>query len=254
MNRILTSIQISLPTNTFTSSKSFIDLFTHTNNSSDRINFPSFHISYVPVIELDFSSRENFPVITFRSDVTVLDQVNLTNQTGETWESAYHYTPIDIAEISNRLKENNIFFEYYDHLGINLPWIKGLHPDLQRLLKVLNESSLLHSFPNSNDWFFILPGNEKEIQSKKKIDYSIDRKPKFELVNFFTCSTPIIQIDLATNTTYEVLKTLFPESIVDDDLRNLWVYVQNESGSDICLVLNEKGDGWTKFFEGQRMD
>jgi len=47
---------------------------------------------------------------------------------------------------------------------------------------------------------------------------------------------------------------LFPEGIADTALKNVWVYLKNPYGVDICLVIGEHEDGdWSDFFEGHRL-
>jgi hypothetical protein len=72
-------------------------------------------------------------------------------------------------------------------------------------------------------------------------------------VSFEKSSKPIIQIDCITTIDYKKLKALFPEAIADDELKNVWVYLDNPYELDICLVLNEPGSDWSSFFEGNRL-
>jgi len=65
------------------------------------------------------------------------------------------------------------------------------------------------------------------------------RRPKFEIVSFDKASTPLLQLDIQMNTSYEILLGLFPEALVYPLIRNLWIYLENPYGLDICLVVNE---------------
>ncbi len=252
MKKILSSIKIILPKNTFSDNSKFIQLFNNTELLNGVINFPNKTGDYSPSIFLEFGDVSDLTV-SFLSDKEELLQIPVTNETGETWESPHDYSPLTLEEFIERLESRRIEFQYYDHLGINLPWKKDLHPRLVEAIKVLKNICLLHSFPENDNWYFIIPGSEEEVLSKTEIDYSLDRKPKFEFVNFLKCSIPILQIDLATNVKYEVVREMFPEGIFDDNLRNLWVYISNDAGIDICFVLNEMGNGWTSFFDGCRI-
>jgi hypothetical protein len=251
MQNILSSIKISLPRNTFEDIKSFIELFENTTRTRDAIEFPNKPVDYSPKVELEFAIEISKPQVVFHSEESELLKIILQNETGEQWDSPYLYKHISLTELIVRLKTHDISFQYYDHLGIDLPWLEGEHPQLTKAYKTLSPVSLIHSFPGNSDWVFLIPGTKAEIFKEVEVDYNLDRKPKFEFVNFKYCSTPILQIDLATNAKYETVKEIFPEAIHDDELRNAWVYLENNSGIDICLVLNESGgNGWTKTFAG----
>lgn len=252
MKKILTQIKIVLPKNTFSDNSKFIQLFNNTNIIDNVINFPNNPEACSPSISAGFGDVSN-PTVNFLSDREDFLEISVTNETGEVWKSPHEYKPLSLGEFRKRLNSKNIVFQYYDHLGINLPWKKDLHPRLMEAIKILKDSCLLHSFPGNDNWYFIIPGSEGEILSKTEIDYRLDRKSKFEFVNFLKCSTPILQVDFSTNVKYEVVRELFPEAIFDDNLRNLWVYISNNAGIDICFVLNEIGSGWTSFFEGCRI-
>jgi len=118
----------------------------------------------------------------------------------------------------------------------------------------LKDKSLYHLFPTGDNWDFVIPGSLEEISGAIPVDYELDRKPKFEIVSFDGCSTPLVQIDIATNLEYEYIKDLFPEGIHLDDIKSVWVYLKSNYSFDVCLVLNEAGRGWTKFFKDHRLD
>jgi len=49
---------------------------------------------------------------------------------------------------------------------------------------------------------------------------------------------------------YAEFSRVFPESIHDDQFENIWIYVKNQHGVDICFVLNETNTGdWSMFLE-----
>jgi hypothetical protein len=253
MKSMLTSVQIILPSNTFKNLSSFIELFDNTNKLDNKIEFITTPCGYFPQISLVFSENVVKPQVNFYHDTTRFLSVNLQNETGKIWKSRYKYKHITIEELKSRLHKHEISFLYYDHLGINIPSLGKQNFQLDKINKLLSRISLLHSFPGNNDWEFIIPGTESEILSKIPIDYNIERKPKFELVNFTTCSTPLIQIELATNAKYEMIKELFPEAIHVEEVKNSWVYLENSTDIDICLVFNEVSEGWTSFFADSRV-
>jgi hypothetical protein len=103
-------------------------------------------------------------------------------------------------------------------------------------------------------WDFILPGDCTEILAGKEIDYSIPRRPKFEMVSFEKTSKPLIQIDLSTPATYDTLARLFPESLKDPQIGNVWIYLDQRCKIDVCLVINPFSEqDWSDFFKGLRL-
>ena len=213
---------------------------------------PLFH----PVIFLDFQPRSSSTVIV---DFTLSDQqmisVVVENSTGEIRQSPHSYRRIGMADVQHRLAAAGIRLAGIDHAGFNLPWFDpGLHPTIVQLREQLSASCLYHRFPTGEAWDFIIPGDADEITGNKVVDYGRIRRPKFEIVSFEKASTPLVQFDLQLDACYETLRGLFPEGLDDPGLRNLWVYLENPYGVDICLVANEIGTGdWSHFFKGSRI-
>jgi hypothetical protein len=86
------------------------------------------------------------------------------------------------------------------------------------------------------------------------VDYTKVRRPKFELVSFNKASTPLIQLDVGVNASYERFAPLFPESLNEPEYRNIWIYLRNPYTVDVCLVINEFGAGdWSDYFKGCRL-
>ena len=51
----------------------------------------------------------------------------------------------------------------------------------------------------------------------------------------------------------QILEELFPEGLVDSEIGNIWIYLENPFGVDICMVANEYSENdWSEFFEGSR--
>jgi hypothetical protein len=113
---------------------------------------------------------------------------------------------------------------------------------------------LYHRFPSGEPWDFIIPGNRDEIALQEAVDYTMVRRPKLEIVSFDKASTPLLQFDIQMNTSYEILQGLFPEALDDPLVRNLWIYLGNPYGLDICLVANEFSEqDWSDYFAGSRI-
>lgn len=213
---------------------------------------PQFH----PSIFLDFQPR---PPSTATVDFALSDQrtisVAVDNSTGETRHSPHSYRRIGMAEVQHRLAAAGIRLAGIDHAGFDLPWFApGLHPTIVQLREQLSASCLYHRFPTGEAWDFIIPGDGDEILGSKAVDYGRMRRPKFEIVSFEKASTPLVQFDLQLDARYETLRGLFPEALDDPELRNLWVYLENPYGMDVCLVANETGSNdWSNFFKGSRI-
>lgn len=80
------------------------------------------------------------------------------------------------------------------------------------------------------------------------------RRPKFEIVSFDKASTPLLQLDIQMNTSYEILQGLFPEALDDPLICNLWIYLEYPYGLDICLVANGFSEkDWSSYFAGSRI-
>jgi hypothetical protein len=101
-----------------------------------------------------------------------------------------------------------------DHVGFNLPWFSsGVHPRILQLREELSSYCLYHRFPSGEPWDFIIPGNRDEIARQEAVDYTMVKRPKFEIVSFDKASTPLLQFDFQMNTSYEILQGLFPEAL-----------------------------------------
>ncbi|NTU72923.1 hypothetical protein HGB07_01980 [Candidatus Roizmanbacteria bacterium] len=192
------------------------------------------------------------PQVVFTSEAET-KVISLLNTTGEERTSPHSYIPINIFEFMSRL--HGITVEKVDHVGFNLPWFgKGVHPEIKALRTWAKDKCLYHVHPKNELWDFILPGTIDEIEGGK-IDYSIVRRPKLEIVSFDKCSTPLIQFDISLNMEHNLFPRLFPEGIRDTESNNQWVYIENPYGIDFCFVLNEYVDenDWCKVFKGHRL-
>jgi hypothetical protein len=86
------------------------------------------------------------------------------------------------------------------------------------------------------------------------VDYSRIRRPKFEVVSFEKSSIPLVQFDIQLNASYETLLKLFPEALNAPNLRNLWIYLENPYGIDVCVVANPYSEeDWSDFFKNSRL-
>lgn len=179
--------------------------------------------------------------------------VPIENITNQQKKSCYKYKAISLADLTDRIGKE--FCKSIDHLGFNLPWFeKSIHPEILKIRQKLKDKCLYHLYPSGENWDFIIPGSLEEISRKKEVDYSLIRRPKFEIVSFDICSTPLIQFDVSLSYKFEELVKIFPEAIHVNELRNMWVYLKNPLRIDICLVLNETKDkDWSAFFEKSRM-
>lgn len=175
----------------------------------------------------------------------------IANATGREWPSPEAYQPIGIDETAARLEYLGLVC--LDHVGFNLPWVDGIHPEILLLRKELAPRSACYRFPTGQSWNFVLPATEDEIR-KNVIDLGTERRPKLEIVSFEKCSTPLVQVDVSVRRGFEEITAVFPEGIADTNLRNVWVYVQNSYGIDLCLVVGEHREGdWSAFFQGHRL-
>lgn len=249
--RVLKSVSIELPANPSFSSD-FFELLANTGHvSGSLLQVASTNSEFLPMLSIEFNETTQ-PRIVFRSTDDETAQI-IDNQTGEERKSPHNYEHISLAEVQKRMWGANAIVAI-DHLGVNFPWFDGLSPTITRLRQTFPTSCAYFRFPTGEDWDFIIPATENEFKNDD-IDLSINRRPKLELVSFEKSSTPIIQVDCITTIDYEKLKQLFPESIIDEELRNIWVYLLNPYDLDICLVLNEPTDkDWSSFFAGHRLE
>ena len=192
----------------------------------------------IPQVRFDFENGEQYTI-------------ELKNKTGRHQSSPHRYEHITIQEYLMRM--DNVEIVVLDHSGFDIPWFDGLHPEILTLREKLKSCSLYYLFPTGEYWDFILPGTKAEIAAITDPDLNIVRRPKFEIVSISKVSTPIIQFEFQVNLRYEEIVELFPEGIAVPEVRNVWVYIQNNMGIDICMVLNEASQSdWCRFFRGNR--
>lgn len=252
MNMSLRMLEITIVLSDEQLFNQLVNLFKNVGKlENKKFVFISSSSNYVPIVTLDVGEF-SFVVFSFSDGST--QQIHFRNITCEERKSPHLYIPISVNEYQKRMRGKEIVG--IDHAGVNLPWFKsGYHPDFDVLRMKAKSTCAYHSFPTGEPWDFIIPATREEISGKTSLDYSKIRKPKFELVTFEKSSIPLVQFDVNVKLPYEQLITLFPESIQDDNLRNLWVYLKNKSGDDICLVLNEQKDGdWSDFFKDSRLN
>ena len=184
------------------------------------------------------------------SGAGIFRSVRLVNTTGIERPSPYAYSPISLADF--RRRSARLVVTSLDHVGFDLPWFDGTHPEVLALRRALAPHCAYHRFPSGEDWDFILPATPEEIAGR--LDYGTVHRPKVEVVSFDTVSVPLVQVDLAVDATFETLVGLFPEGLVDAAFRNVWVYLANPYGIDVCLVLNEPSTAdWSAYFDGHRI-
>jgi len=211
--------------------------------------------SFFPKISLDLQSKSPDILADFILSNGKVNSVKIENITGANKQSPHSYRPISIGTVNERFSSAQIKLLGIDHVGFDLPWfVSGLHPNIVRSREDLSSRCLYHTFPTGEPWDFIIPGDIDEIVGRKAVDYSRVRKPKFEIVSFDKCSTPLIQLDVAVDAKYETFAPHFPESLQDAEFRNIWVYLKNPYPIDVCLVINELSEGdWSDFFKGCRL-
>lgn len=210
---------------------------------------------FFPLIRLDFTSGQPGVQVEFAFTDGKVFIVKVENATGLSKASPHVYQLINLETFQKRLAASNLSLVTLDHAGVNLPWFSaGLHPCILQLRQKLARGCLYHHFPTGEPWDFILPGDIDEIAGRKAVDYTITRRPKFELVSFDKASTPLLQLDIAMNGCYEDFTSLFPEAPFDPELKNIWVYLENPYLVDVCLVINESSESdWSDFFKGCRL-
>jgi hypothetical protein len=222
---------------------------------NECFEFTSSSPDYFPRLYFETNANiSNVKVDFLSSDGEVFSE-KVVNETGVEKLSPHSYQLINIEDAAMRLASASLAFVGLDHLGFNLPWFRSaLHPRIANLRSILSSICLYHRFPTGEAWDFILPGDHDEISGRKEIDYSLIRKPKFEMVSFEKASTPLVQIDVSVQASYNELSRLFPESLKDPELGNIWVYLQNRFEVDVCLVINPISTGdWSLFFRGTRL-
>lgn len=220
----------------------FIGSFGQAKNGS--VDFSRSHKDFYPKISLNFAYCA-VPYVEFIGEGNI--RVEIKNSTGEERRSPHQYSLITLKQFEERASRVKV--NYLDHVGFDLPWFDGIHPEIKELRDSLAKESLYFRYPTGEDWDFIVPGTEKDILSRE-IDYKIIRRPKFEIVSIDKVSKPIIQFDFSVFKKYEEIKKLFPEGIADDCLKNIWVYIQNPYDVDICFVVGQsKNTDWYRFLK-----
>lgn len=247
----LNQISILLPdqdpdfTNTFTTF-----LFPFAEHCEGGISFNKSQSGYMPQVKLQFTDV-NTPQVHF--ELTQETQIlELKNKTGLEKRSPHIYTAIMLADFLERMQQHTI--HGLDHLGFDIPWFDGVHPEILQLRKFLKAQCLYYLFPTGEAWDFILPGTLNEMQLAGDPDLTLVRRPKFEIVSIDKVSTPLVQFEFKTSLKYSEMAQLFPEAIAVPEVPNVWVYIQNSYGVDICCVLNEQSESdWCAFFSGHRL-
>ena len=250
MTHVLEQIIIVLPAGNSLFEEKIISFFARCSAVQDKkVHFSPSNTEFLPKVSLEFQ-KVSEPKVLFLNGNTI--EVPIKNTTGRVKKSPHKYKPLSIEEIVFRLE--GIKIVEIDHVGFNLPWFDGTHPDIVRIRELYKRESMYYLFPTGEDWDFIIPGTVGEISGKSSIDYTIKRRPKFEIVSFNKCSKPLIQIDVLVHEKFEKLTSLFPEAIQDLELKNMWVYLKTPYNIDICLVLNDYRSGdWCEFFKESRL-
>jgi len=224
-------------------------------NGDDLFEFDRSNLEFYPRLSIGTGSSggETLVKFVFSDGRTTFEKVE--NSTGVEKQSPHAYGYVSLETVNDRLASASLALTGVDHLGFNLPWFgPGLHPRIAALRSVLSPACAYHRFPTGENWDFILPADPEEIRFRKEMDYSIPRCPKFELVSFEKASKPVIQLDVSTPATFETLAKIFPESLKDPQIGNIWVYLRNGFTIDVCLVLNPASEtDWSAFFKGYRL-
>ena len=245
----LKNIEIKLHKKDIAFGQLFLNFLSHFGNVHDNQVVMRGKDAFSPKLSMKLEDRD-VPSVSFSKESDSLD-FEITNRTGIEKDSPHGYKPISLTDFITRIKSLGV--AELDHMGVNLPWFEGIHPNLVQLREWAKQSSLYYLFPTGDPWDFILPGTEAEVESKE-IDLSIKRRPKFEIVSFDKSSVPIIQIDFLSRAKYDQIETLFPEGIPEPKIKDVWVYIDNPYGIDLCFVLHEYEDSdWSTYFKGHRL-
>ncbi len=209
---------------------------------------------FLPHICLQSDDSLSIPRAAFSFSDGASLEIPIENTTGLEKQSPHQYGYVSLEETARRLASAGLALSGIDHAGFNQPWFgPGVHPQITILRERLSNACLYHRFPTGEAWDFIIPGSLEEVRGAA-IDYSIPRTPKFELVSFEKCSRPLVQLDVSTPASYETLAALFPESLKDPGIGNIWVYLENGLTIDLCLVLNPVSEkDWSTYFKGYRL-
>jgi hypothetical protein len=253
---LLATIILSLPASAHRFSNQLMAMLEAVGErEGNQLKLPCSEPRFLPEIILDLQGDVPVAQTQFVLTDGELFTVKVINITGLNKPHPLTYQHLKVETISHRLTRSGIALVGIDHVGINLPWFgQEVHSQIRTLRERLSTACLYHRYLSGEYWDFILPGNTEEINQQKATDYSTTRRPKFELVSFDITSTPLIQLDLWTNTSFDNLSRLFPEGLSDPDYQNIWLYLQNPYTMDICLVLNDWSDhDWSGYFTGCRI-
>ena len=248
---ILDCITIQFPENCRDILTFLLNQFKTIEASPNILLVPEEQLTY---ISLESPDNQNEFVAKFDVMLGDIHYVPIKNSTGVEKEHPGKYTPLSLEETSKRFLEQQLKVLKVDHAGFNLPWFEqGMHPQILSLREKLKDVCFYHHFPDNLPWDFIFPADFDEILMDD-LDYEKEHRPKFELVSFDVCSRPLIQFDFMVNKTYQELKELFPESLFEEELEKVWLYIKNPSPVDICLVMGSMTDGdWGHIFKGCRI-
>lgn len=253
---ILKEISIKLPDSDSDLNRKILAQFEKVgSNAKGKLQIERSNADFYPIISIDTNSKGRKVLAEFLTSKCRKHEILIENTTCKTKKSPLKYSHLSIDDIIDRFTKNDITINNLDHVGFNLPWFSsGIHPLIEDLRHNLASKCLYHKFPTGEPWDFIIPGSINEVLMSDKVDYSKTRKPKFEMVSFDASSIPLIQFDVQCNKKYKVLSGIFPESIHDNQLKNIWIYAENSYNVDICFVLNETSNGdWSSYFEESRI-
>lgn len=252
---LLKQVKFTLPSTNDSFAKEFLHYLSPKGQViGNKIDFQVSNEYFLPKASFQFEGSEH-PFVTFVFDDSSAMKIAMINVTNTTKQSPHHYSHISLEEFMKRMSSFPLVG--LDHTGFNLPFFEGIHPRILELREQLKQTCLYHTFPKHLEdapWDFIIPGTKEEIERSTQVDYQRVRKPKVEIVSFENSSTPLIQIDIQINGRYEDLVATFPEALHVPDIRNMWVYVKNEFGIDLCFVLNEVSEkDWSYQFAKERL-
>ncbi len=251
----LKQVQYKLPNTNSEFISQFLDYLAPIGEvGNDEIELRQSNDAFFPVTSILFSQTRTAQVVfVFNSNTSV--SAEIANTTGVSKTSPHQYSHISVTEFTERISPFKL--KYIDHTGFNLPFFNGIHPKILELREKLKNACLYHTFPkhlSDSPWDFILPGTKKEVVAKVETDYSLDRKPKIEIVSFDKSSTPIMQLDIQLEGKYEDWVKIFPEAINVPEMKSPWVYMENDFGIDVCFVLNEAHEkDWSYHFAKDRL-
>lgn len=249
---ILETVSIVLPNTDNHFQEMFLKYFSVlTQGDKSSLVFNSTREEYLPKIKLRFDNCR-IPHVIFSLSSGEMLKIDLVNTTGQSKNSPHKYSSISIEEFILRMEGCEPI--NLDHAGFDIPWFNGLHPEIISLREKLKTTSLYYLFPTGEYWDFIIPGKPSEVEHVGDPDLKEVRRPKFEIVSLDKTSTPLIQFEFHVKIPYEQLVEMFPEGIRVDEIKCVWVYISNQYGIDVCLVVNEDGgDDWCEYFKNKRL-